>query len=275
MRRFFVVLLLVFMLLGLSSASRADVYYQPGPVYVRPDPSYQMGQAIGNLLGALFENSRREAADQAAREERERYVLQLQDAMDQETRNATTSIRNAISQYGINATWDRLIDHVYSRGYTPYTSASGGIASIAFSDNLPNGVRVNFEYSFNLNSQQCRALLEILPLGLRASSTEYFTLPVAPAASETTALGSYLGIVTSMEKTADGGFTVLEVDPNGLCGFAGVQVGDIITKIDTYALKDHDIERVAAYINLRRQQRAIIKATVLRNGQPKVIEMQL
>ena len=85
----------------------------------------------------------------------------------------------------------------------------------------------------------------------------------------------YLGIVTSTEKTKEGGFTILEIVPRGLAEFAGIQKGDVLTKIDTYNLKEHDIERVSSYVDMRIKQKAIIKATVLRGKNTKVIDMQL
>ena len=88
-------------------------------------------------------------------------------------------------------------------------------------------------------------------------------------------ISNYLGIVISREKTKEGGFELLEVLPRGLARSAGIQEGDILTKIDTYELKEHGIERVAAYIDLRIKQKAIIKVTILRGNQSKIIEMQL
>jgi hypothetical protein len=43
----------------------AKVYYQGNPtIYVRPDPSYQAGQALGNLLGMLVQASNQKAAQE-------------------------------------------------------------------------------------------------------------------------------------------------------------------------------------------------------------------
>jgi hypothetical protein len=85
----------------------------------------------------------------------------------------------------------------------------------------------------------------------------------------------YLGIVISAKRTREEGFTILEVAPGGLSDFAGIQKGDILTKIDTYDLKEQDIERIMSYIALRVKHKAVINAALLRDGQVKAIKMQL
>jgi C-terminal processing protease CtpA/Prc len=67
----------------------------------------------------------------------------------------------------------------------------------------------------------------------------------------------------------------LEVAPGGLCGIAGIKPGDILTKIDSYDVQGFDIERIVAYVKLRRGQGAAVKAILLRGGQSKAIEVQL
>lgn len=96
-----------------------------------------------------------------------------------------------------------------------------------------------------------------------------------PPPSMSYAVGEYLGIVFAPNKTENGYFLVSAVIKGGISDFAGVKAGDIVTKIDTYDLKEHDMERVASYIGLRYRQRAIIKATIDRQGTKKVIEIQL
>jgi hypothetical protein len=108
--------------------------------------------------------------------------------------------------------------------------------------------------------------------------TTVISADIAPAKDITEIarkLDDYFGIVTSEEKTEDGWFAVLEVTRGGLCDIAGIKPGDMLTKIDAYDLKEYDMDRISSYIALRAGQSAKIKATVLRDGQAKVIEMQL
>jgi hypothetical protein len=272
MKRTHYALVLAFMLIGCST-SYADVYYATPPtVYVRPDPSYQMGQTIGNLLGAMIAGAN-QRAEQEARVEREREILQqIQSNIDNFVRSEATSLGAAISEYGPQPIWDYLINQVYSSGFTPYTNVSNGIATLEYSKHYNDGSQMIYEYSINTLSQQCRSVVTISPIGMQASSTSSYTPPQRQTSE---IIGEYLGIVVSLEKTKEGGFMVLEVVPNSLSDFAGIQKGDVVTKIDTYSLQEHDIERIASYINLRREHKATIKATVLRDGQAKIIEMQL
>ena len=257
----------------------ADVYYAPGPVYVKPDPGYQAAQGIGALLGALIQG----ANQQKAQAEQAKIIKDAQDRINKLASEEATSMSNNIFQHGLDATWNGLDNALYSMGLTPQKNISGGIAVMTTAQNLEGGVRFLREYSINMNTSQVRCIVEVLPIGLRAVSVAKYTLPqpqiqpqaAAPATTATVAAGDHLGIVMSTEKTAEGWFTVQRVTSGGLCDFAGVKPGDILTKLDTYDLKEFDLERISAYVELRRKQSAVIKATILRDGQPIVVEMQL
>jgi membrane-associated protease RseP (regulator of RpoE activity) len=256
----------------------AEVYYPP-TIYVRPDPSYQAAQGIAALLGALIQGANQRKSQQ----EYEQWVQQTQGRMNELAKGNTDFLRGSIEQNGIDATFNYLHDFLYSEGFTPSANISNGIAAIT-TTSIEGDVQYWAEHSINMNTQQCRTVIKLSPPGLQAVSVSPFTLP-QPQASENSAntgssfiveyVGKYLGVVTSTEKKQEGGFEVLDVAPGGLSEFAGLRKGDILTKVDTYDLKDFDIDRVAAYIDMRRQQHAAIKATVLRDGQSKIIEMQL
>ena len=87
-------------------------------------------------------------------------------------------------------------------------------------------------------------------------------------------LDGHLGIVTATEKTSEDGLSVLEVIPGGISDAAGIQKNDILIKIDSYDLKNSDVERLTAYVGLRIKQGAVIKATILRDGKSRVINLQ-
>ncbi|MDR3331715.1 MAG: PDZ domain-containing protein [Synergistaceae bacterium] len=250
----------------------ADVYYyqNPSTVYVRPDPSYEAGKALGNLLGAMIQSSNQKAAQQ----EQEKAIRELQNTMDNIVKSDTSYICDVIYQSGLEVAWSEIDKYIYSLGSTPYKNISDGIAVMSFTKYLNDGFQLYQEYSINMRTQQCRSVVRFSPGGPEAVYVATYILPQRQI-SETEAVSSYLGVVASTEKTKEGGFSILEVEPQGLSEFAGFQKGDILTKIDTYDLKEYDIERVAGYIALRRQQKAIIKATILRDGQTKTIEMQL
>lgn len=86
-------------------------------------------------------------------------------------------------------------------------------------------------------------------------------------------LDDYLGIVTTAEKTSEGGLSVLEVVPAGMSDAAGIKQGDTLIKIDSYELKNSEAERLAAYVGMRIKQGAAIKATILRDGRSRVVDL--
>jgi hypothetical protein len=194
-------------------------------------------------------------------------------------KNETASMSEAIASQGLDFLWKEIDKFIYSEGATPYKNISDGIATMTYTKDLGNGAQMFREYSINLKTQQCRCIIKINPMGLQASNVREYTLPQKQQVSDAQAvsenMSQYLGIITSAEKTKEGGFTILEVATGGLSEFAGIKKGDILIKIDTYDIKEHDFERVVSYVALRCKQKAIIKATMLRNGKPKVIEMQL
>jgi hypothetical protein len=254
----------------------AEVYYPP-TIYVRPDPSYQTGQAIGSILGALIQRSQLESAERE-REKAEREFQEnkrkIQQYFDTTTRQETADIVKAISNMGLEATWNAMSNLGYDKGLTPYKNVSNGIATISITENLDGGLQIFREYSINLNTQQCRCVLRLSPIGVESVYVEPFYLSQIDS-SPTKTVGNYLGLVASAEKTKEGGFAILDVVPGGLSEFAGIKKGDILIKVDTYNVKDFDIERVAAYVEQRTKQKAVVKATVLRDGQSIIIEMQL
>lgn len=265
----------VFVLLIFSSTASANVYYATPPtVYVQPDPSYQTGQAIGNLLGALIQG----ANQQAEQEKRQKQIEELRVQLNELAKSEAIGMKQAIEQGKVKELWDGIQSFVYSQEMcNPVLNNSNGIFTISYLKDLDGGAKMFREYAINTQTNQCRCIIKVSPFNIEAGSVQQINIQQQPQkqVSLTEAVGNYLGIVTSTEKTPEGGFRILSVAPGGISEFAGVRQGDILVKIDTYDLKDIDIERVASYIALRYQQKQSIKATVLRNGANKVFNIQL
>ena len=253
----------------------ADVYYATPPtVYVRPDPSYETGQAIGNLLGNLIQG----LSQQSSEAQCQKQIAETQKNLQEIAIKEAQFMKSMIESGRLDELLHVMEKFIYSSEMcTPVKDARDGIFSMSYIKDMGNGVKMYREYAINTNTDQVRCIIRVSPYGIDVPRVEDLTppQPQKPQMSLTQAVGQYLGIVTSIEKTPEGGFTILEVVPNGLSDFAGVKTGDILTKIDTYDLKEHDIDRVAAYIALRYRQKQVIRATVLRNGESKVIEIQL
>ncbi len=258
-----------------ANIASADVYYATPPtVYVQPDPSYQTGEAIGNLLGNLIQGINQQASAEKQRKQIEEARNNFQELANEEAK----SMKHMIENGQIEELWYQLEKFIYSTEMcNPVKDVSGGIMSMSYLKDYGDGSKMYREYAINTNTNQCRCIIKVSPYDIEVVGLEdlVFPKPQPPQMTLTQAVGQYLGIVTSIEKTPEGGFTILDVVPGGLSDFAGVKTGDILTKIDTYSLKEHDIDRVAAYIALRYRQKQVIKATVLRDGKPHVIQIQL
>lgn len=262
-------------LLSTANVVFADVYYATPPtVYVRPDPSYETGQAIGNILGNLIQGLSNQASEAQRQKQIKETQNNLQEIAVEEARFMKTMIESGRMEELLHA----MEKFIYATEMcTPVKDARDGIFSMSYIKDIGDGVKMYREYAINTNTDQVRCVIRVSPYGIDVASVENITLPEPQPAQMTLtqAVGQYLGIVTSTEKTPEGGFTILEVVPNGLSDFAGVKPGDILTKIDTYDLKEHDIDRVAAYIALRYRQKQVIRATVLRDSKQQVIQIQL
>lgn len=272
MKKIITALLLVFLC---SSAACATVYYaNPTTVYVQPDPSYQTGQAIGNLLGALIQGANQHAEQKKLQKQIEELRVKLSELATSEAK----SMKEAVEQNKVKELWEGLQNFIYSQEMcNPVLNNSNGIFTISYLKDLGGGTKMFREYAINTQNNQCRCVIKVSPYNIDVASVQEINIQRQPQkqVSVTEAVGNYLGIVTSIEKTSECGFRILSVVPGGISEFAGVRQGDILVKIDTYDLKDIDIERVASYIALRYQQKQSIKATVLRNGANKVFNIQL
>jgi hypothetical protein len=260
----------------------ADVYYHyqtPNRIYVGPDPYTQ----LGHLLGAMIQSSNQRAAQQ----KQEKLRKEIQATIDKNAQDDVSAMIKIASSDGVYGLWSAMEQVAYSAGATPYKNIAEGIATLSYAQEIENGIQIFREYSININTQQCRAIIKLLPIGMQSVYVSYYPSSVqeqfqnqAQAYADAqnnpvVSVGKYLGITTSSEKTKEGGFSVLNITTGGLSDFAGLKEGDILTKIDTYNLKDFDLERVASYVDLRRKNKAVIKVTILRGGESKIVEIQL
>jgi C-terminal processing protease CtpA/Prc len=149
-----------------------------------------------------------------------------------------------------------------------------GVISWQTSDNFS---RYNFDEIVpnSLGEVVYDSVIDYLDTGRLNSPPPEISTPKEQSINIDEAAVDYLGLLTSATKTPDGGFLILDVTPNGLSDSAGIKKGDVLIKIDTYDLKEFDLDRISSYIALRIDQQAIIKTTIIRDGAAKVIEIQL
>lgn len=257
----------------IPSCVQAKVYYPPQvDVYVHQAPDY--GSAIGNLLNALI-NASRQNEQVKQQQELEKAYNGAMKAITDAAENEAQAFSKNLSLYGLDF-FGWLPDWCVSKGFEyrhiDYPNNAKAIQVLI----VDKSIKYIYEYMINPADQQCGVGLIVPDYDLRTISRIYtFDPPKPKPKSNAYAAGAYLGVVFEPEKTAEGYFTIYEVISGGIAEFAGFRKGDIITKIDTYDIREHDMERVGAYVGLRQQQRAILKVSAISQGTKKVIEIQL
>ena len=268
MRKICVILSLI---ITFMSISKAEAY---STIYVSPDPYMQMGESIGNMIDELINDANQKAAEKALQETKK----EAEEATQARANRDLESLIYSTSIYGINGTIDDIKNAVFRHGVNLDVREYENIIEIIYQENL-DGLIVNVNYAYKTDIKECRVIIEVPEWNIRKVAYGPYSEPQQSQQTEaeelTQSISQYLGIVISNDKTADGGFSILEVVPYSLSDFAGIKAGDVLVKIDTYSLKEHDIDRVAAYIALRHRQKQVIRVTVLRDGKPIVIPIQL
>lgn len=269
MKKIIMSLLIIFILPIPANAYVYGSTQYPSTVYVAPDPYYQVGQAVGNLLSALIAKNEAAKAEKELQENVAKANENIQAITDRELESMIAATNNV----GIQGTIAMLQDITFKQGINLNINNYNDIIDLSFKVTNPN-FTTNYLYTYRTSTNECRVIVEVPEANITKVAYGKYSEP-KPQVTLAESVGQYLGIVTSTQKTPEGGFAILEVIPNGLSDFAGVKKGDILTKIDTYDLKEHDIDRVVAYIALRQEQKQIIRATVLRENKPLVVQIQL
>jgi len=276
MKRFFCVLLLLSLVFSYVIPAQAKVIYATPPtVYSQPSPSYQIGQAIGNIIGSMIVSSNQKAQEQKMLQIRESIRYQIQEIANKEA----SAFAKAINEFGVDGTFKALSDLVYQKGHRYSSNLVNGVLFLSYffkPNSDPNCPDLFYEYSINTNEKQCRVIVSIPVLDIEEMALAHYVDPL-PELTETQAVGKCLGLTTNDVATVVNGhacFWVIDVNPKGLAASAGFQPNDLIVKIDDQKITDGlKIERVASYVAGRMQKDAIIKVILLRQG--KIIETQI
>ena len=254
--------------------SKAEVIYpQNQTVYVSPNPYYETGQAIGNFLSALITASQQEAQEKQIQETLEKINSDLKIY----TQKEVFAFANLISRDGKRNAMNLLDNMIYQNGYRSEKGNSNGIEYTAYAFQPVNDTNCPYlvlEYSINSNTKQCRVVASYPDFNINQVAVENYIEP-QPIITVTQSVGDRLGIITSEEKTVEGGFRIIEIKLGGTADLAGLKTNDIIIKIDNYDLKGYTLDRVASYVDMRCKQHALLRCTVVRQGLTEEFAMQL
>lgn len=213
----------------------------------------------------------------AQEKEWNKLIQELRTYLKETTENDAKTLSGLVYEKGIKNTLEMVDQVIYKIGSYPSYGNSGGIISVTYQykpNSNPDCPYFSSEISFNTNSNQCRVITAIPDFNIREMTIVDYVEKM-PEVTLSQTVSDYLGIQVSEKKTKEGGFNVSKVIPGSLAEFSGYKEGDILVKIDTYDLKDFEIDRVISYIAMRIQQKATVKGTVLRGGLQKVIDSKL
>jgi len=261
------------------SIGLATVYYTgPQTFYVRPDPYYQTGQAIGNLLSAMIESSRQKAqAEQEAKRQQElqNLITNIRYQMQQAAKREADFVAKCVEEYGITPSIKGLMTAIIDQGSYAEASSNNGVEYLYWEKVIPGASKIEYRYAFDREYQQCRVSISIPDLGLEERQSSIFTEPQPQNNAKT--VSEFLGLSTSPQivgKNGHYGLTVTNVVNGGIAESAGILPGDMITQIDSYPLKDRSIEQVISYITNRASQKSRVSIKVVRAGKVSYANIQ-
>jgi hypothetical protein len=275
----FVALILLLSIVLFPSCGLAKVYYSgPQTFYVRPDPYYQTGQAIGNLLSALFQSSQQKVqAEQEAKRQQEiaNFIANIRNQMRLTAKKEADFVANCVGQYGITNSIKGIMTMLVEQGFYAEAASKDGIEYLYWENEVPGASKIGYLYALDRGYQQCRVSVSIPYLNLEERQSSMFTEPRPQSIAQ--AVSDYLGLSTSTQivgKNGHFGFTVLDVARGSIAHSAGIQPGDMISQIDSYPLKDRSIEQVVSYIANRVSQGARVNIKLVRKGKVSYANVQ-
>ncbi|MCR5335973.1 MAG: PDZ domain-containing protein [Synergistes sp.] len=274
MRKFFVFTLILFML---PMPANAYVNFMPGSpdpfstlpiatypqtVYVAPDPFYQLSQAIA-------------AQNKAAKEEKKlkEYLAKVNEIVAASADHELEFLITKTNELGIQETIALVQDITFEQGVRLDIQNYNDITEFSYKETHPD-FTVNYSYAYKTSTEECRVIVEIPELRISKSAHGRYSEP-KPETPPTEIADNNIGMVLSIQKTPEGGFTILEVMPDGPSAVAKIKKGDILIKVDNYDLKEQELDRITAYIEMRHGQKQPVSATVLRENKPLIFQIQL
>ena len=243
----------------------------------RPGSTYRAERATYVIAGVPVSK----LSDQDAKADEQRKIIEkLRNDLKAVSVREATGFVKLINEQGTEAAILTIEKFIQQKGYTPKKGTVNGISyiSYAFKPNTsPNAPDFVYQYSVHPDKNQCQVVAAIPALKIQEAAAANYVKPM-PKLTLTESVSKYLGLtLKDKQEKANGhnGFKVLNLDSKGIAGKAGMKAGDLIIKIDAFDItKDHNVDRISAYIDGRIQKKALIKIVMLRNGARKSVEIQ-
>ena len=243
----------------------------------RPGSTYKAERPAFGIAGVTAD---RLSAKDTKEDEQKKIIEKIRNDLKGAALKETTGFVRLINEQGTEAAIETIDKFIQQKGYTPKKGTVNGISYISYSfkpNTSPNAPDFVYQYSVHPDKNLCQVVAAIPALKIQEAAAANYTKPEAKL-TLTESVSKYLGL-TLMDKqekaSGHNGFKVLNIDTKGLAAKAGMKAGDLIIKIDAFEItKDHNVDRISAYIDGRIQKKALLKIVMLRNGARKTVEIQ-
>jgi len=213
-------------------------------------------------------------------DEQNKATEKLRNDLKSDAIRETTGFAKLINEQGAKAALETINKLIQQKGYTPKKGTVNGVSYVVYSfktnasSNAPVFV---YQYSIHPDKKLCQVVTAIPALKIQEGATANYTEPTAKLTS-VESLNKYIGLTLKDKQdkfNGYSGFKALNLDPKGLAGKSGIKSGDLIIKIDTFEIrKDHTVDQICAFIDARREKKALMKIVLIRNGAKKNVNVQ-
>ncbi|MDO4561110.1 MAG: hypothetical protein Q4C86_09180, partial [bacterium] len=270
----------------LQQTACAKVYYS-GPIPVRivgSQTSVYTGLLAGLVASMIASSATAPAAQPAQPAVQNAYTLNITEKQAEEVRADLQKLCESELKYlvqtlnkeGTDTCVDILRIGCMDIGAKYDIDKVRDITSVTYTDDRYEKVTYKFVYLINKAREECRVRVTIPQFGFTESASASFKEPqpksMIPFAEE------HLGLIfrpNKVEMNDYYGYEIKTVLEEGRAAKVGLLPNDVIIAADNYLLKDYSLERFASYITLRQKQNAMLKLTIFRIKDKKIIHMPL
>lgn len=244
----------------------------------RSGSTYRTERAAFGIAGITADKL---SAKNVKEDEQRKIIEKLRNDLKGAAVKEATGFVKLINEQGTEAAIVTIEKFIQQKGYTPKKGTVNGVSYISYvfkPNTSPNAPDFVYQYSVHPDKNLCQVVAAIPALKIQEAAAANYTKQEAKL-TLTESVSKYLGLtLKDKQDKANGhnGFKVLNLDTKGLAAKAGMKAGDLIIKIDAFEImKDHNVDRISAYIDGRIQKKALMKFVILRNGARKSVEIQL
>ena len=156
----------------------ADVYYAyPPTVYVQPDPSYQTGQAIGTILGALIRG--------AQNQETSKNLAIVREKLKKVAIDEANGFASLVSEQGIDNTARILNSFASDKNFMHNDNFASDAYYFRMIQPLEDGTGFVYEYAIKYRYNECEVKVSYPPANIVESAYAKYTSNGSPNSTQT------------------------------------------------------------------------------------------